>query len=131
MIELFISTTGLIRTLYDEALPLRTLGTLQIERASHVEPDADGNWSADLRPCGGPVLGPFVVRSLALQAERDWLLQELLSGTLPYTTEMSSHHDTVSPGAVAETADARPAERPVETSAGRPDISERPAGDHS
>ena len=38
------------------------LGKLQITRASHVEPDLDGNWWADMGPVGGPVLGPFGTR---------------------------------------------------------------------
>ena len=50
------------------------LGKLQITRASHVEPDSDGNWWADMGPVGGPVLGPFGTRGEALQAERGWLL---------------------------------------------------------
>ena len=36
-------------------------------------PTADGRWTADLRPVGGPVLGPFARRSEALEAERAWL----------------------------------------------------------
>ena len=57
---------------------LRALGKLQITRASHVEPDSDGNWWADMGPSGGPVLGPFGTRGEALAAERRWLLQEPL-----------------------------------------------------
>lgn len=78
MMELFISTSGLVRALYDEAIAVHELGTVQISRASHVEPDSDGNWWADLAPQAGPVLGPFPQRSAALQAERDWLTQHVL-----------------------------------------------------
>jgi hypothetical protein len=46
---------------------------LQITRASHVEPDSDGKWCADMGPSVGPVLGPFVTRREALAAEREWL----------------------------------------------------------
>ena len=53
---------------------LRALGRLQITRASHVEPDLDGNWWADMGPVEGPVLGPFGSRSEALAAERGWLV---------------------------------------------------------
>jgi hypothetical protein len=53
---------------------LRALGKLLITRASHVEPDADGNWWADMGPVEGPVLGPCASRSEALQAEREWLV---------------------------------------------------------
>ena len=46
---------------------------LEIRRASHVEPDDDGRWFADLSPVEGPKLGPFALRSQALDAERVWL----------------------------------------------------------
>jgi hypothetical protein len=59
--------------IYDEALDLREIGTLKITRASHVEPDAEGYWWADMGPSRGPVLGPFTSRSEALGAEREWL----------------------------------------------------------
>ncbi|MEQ8786545.1 MAG: hypothetical protein RIC55_09610 [Pirellulaceae bacterium] len=48
---------------------------VRIERASHVEPNPDGTWSADLSPVGGPTLGPFGLRSRALDAEVAWLLK--------------------------------------------------------
>ena len=71
--ELVVGVDGGMRCIYDEALDLRALGKLQITRASHVEPDRDGNWWADMGPVGGPVLGPYGSRSEALQAERGWL----------------------------------------------------------
>ena len=71
--ELIVDAGGDVRCIYDEALDLRALGKLQITRASHVEPDSDGNWWADMGPVGGPVLGPFESRSEALRAERKWL----------------------------------------------------------
>jgi hypothetical protein len=71
--QLIIDTQGQIRCLYDEALDLRTLGRPTILRASHVEPDPDGQWWADLSPVSGPRLGPFERRSLALTSERNWL----------------------------------------------------------
>lgn len=46
---------------------------MQISRASHVEPDAEGYWWADMGPVEGPVLGPYGSRSEALGAEREWL----------------------------------------------------------
>jgi hypothetical protein len=61
------------RCIYDEALDLREIGALKITRASHVEPDAEGYWWADMGPSGGPVLGPFMSRTEALGAERGWL----------------------------------------------------------
>ncbi|MBY0528012.1 MAG: hypothetical protein K2R98_31735 [Gemmataceae bacterium] len=68
-----IEPNGLVRCLYGEEIELRALGALTIRRASHVEPDDEGRWLADLGPVGGPVLGPFALRSEALDAERDWL----------------------------------------------------------
>lgn len=44
-----------------------------IARGAHVEPDPEGRWVADLSPVRGPVLGPFSLRSQALQAEQEWL----------------------------------------------------------
>ena len=73
--ELVVSVDGVARCIYDEILDLRALGQLQITRASHVEPDADGYWWADMGPSGGPVLGPFRSRSEALGAEREFLLR--------------------------------------------------------
>ena len=71
--ELIVDAGGDVRCIYDEALNLREFGKLQITRASHVEPDAEGYWWADMGPVDGPVLGPFRSRSEALGAEREWL----------------------------------------------------------
>jgi hypothetical protein len=78
MMDLVVEPTGRFRAVYDEALDLATIGTLSIRRASHVEPDAKGRWHADLSPVSGPVLGPFALRSEALEAERAWLNQHWL-----------------------------------------------------
>lgn len=77
--ELVILPNGTIRCLYDETLDLRALGRPAVTRASHVEPDDLGNWWADLAPSNGPKLGPFLIRSEALTAERLWLEQHELS----------------------------------------------------
>lgn len=77
--QLVISSTGTIRCLYDETLNLHTLGKLSISRGSHVEPNEDGQWFADLAPVGGPQLGPFSSRSAALTAEVRWLEEHWLS----------------------------------------------------
>ena len=71
--QLVVEPSGTVRCLYDEAIPLSALGSLSISRGSHVEPGTQGNWLADLSPVGGPLLGPFSLRSDALQAERAWL----------------------------------------------------------
>ena len=70
---LVVDRAGRVRCLYGEAIDLAALGRPTIARASHVEPDADGRWLADLRPVGGPVLGPFGRRGEALEAEAAWL----------------------------------------------------------
>ncbi len=71
--HLVIDRRGVVRAVYDEAIDLAALGPLAIARASHVEPDQQGHWLADLSPVSGPVLGPFGRRSEALEAERGWL----------------------------------------------------------
>ena len=76
--ELVVDAGGDVRCVYSEELDLRELGKLQITRASHVEPDRDGFWWADMGPVGGPVLGPFKNRTEALQAETAQLSEALL-----------------------------------------------------
>ena len=71
--ELVVGADGVARCVYDEGIDLREIGTLKITRASHVEPDAEGYWWADMKPVDGPMLGPFRSRSEALEAERGWL----------------------------------------------------------
>lgn len=68
-----IDPCGVITCIYGEAIDLTALGAARFRRASHVEPDAQGRWWADLAPVGGPILGPFTLRSQALQAEHAWL----------------------------------------------------------
>ena len=75
--ELVVSVGGDVRCIYGEELDLREIGKLQITRASHVEPDRDGFWWADMGPVDGQVLGPFRSRTEALQAERGWLASQL------------------------------------------------------
>ena len=81
--QLVISPDGTARCLYGEALDLSNLGTLTISRASHVEPDESGRWFASI--IDGPVLGPFVRRSDALQAEADWLHTNRLASAIAAT----------------------------------------------
>ena len=73
--ELVINSTGDIRCVYGEEVNLSELGRLSIQRGSHVEPTADGQWTADLSPVQGPQLGPFDCRTQALEAEVAWLNQ--------------------------------------------------------
>ena len=74
---LVVGCDGGVRCIYDEALDLREIGNLQITRASHVEPDAEGSWWADMGPSGGRVLGPYGSRTEAMGAERAWLAERL------------------------------------------------------
>ena len=76
MMQIIISPAGEVRCVYAEAIDLHTVGAVQIRRASHVEPDGDGRWRADLSPVDGPTLGPFDRRSTALEAEAEWLTRE-------------------------------------------------------
>jgi len=63
-----------IRFIYnDELTGLMGQGKTEVRRASHVEP-CEGGWSADMSPVNGPVLGPYNLRSEALQEEVKWLL---------------------------------------------------------
>jgi hypothetical protein len=66
-----------VTAIYDERLDLHRLGETTIRRASHVEPDNTGHWSADLGVSSGPRLGPFAKRSEALFAEQNWLERHL------------------------------------------------------
>ena len=77
--QLRIDPSGQVRCVYSEVLDLAALGALTIQRASHVEPDEQGHWWADLAPVSGPLLGPFAQRSLALAAEGAWLEQFLFA----------------------------------------------------
>jgi len=72
---LLIDPHGGVRCLYAEVIDLASLGPSVIQRASQVEPDAQGRWHADLSLVNGPTLGPFDRRSEALDAERVWLEQ--------------------------------------------------------
>ncbi|PQO43828.1 hypothetical protein [Blastopirellula marina] len=76
--ELVIESGGKIRCIYDEAIDLGSLGNLRIERASHVEPTAEGLWTVDLTPVAGPKFGMFAGRNEALAAEIAWLSQNWL-----------------------------------------------------
>lgn len=74
--ELVVSPSGQVVTLYNEQLDLSPLGQSRIERASHVEPDEQGRWFAQI--IDGPLLGPFTQRSIAIAAEVAWLTEHRL-----------------------------------------------------
>ena len=76
--QIVFTPQGDARAIYGEAIDLAELGAVDVRRASHVEPDGAGGWSADLSPVGGPVLTGFHHRSEALAAEVAWLEQHWL-----------------------------------------------------
>jgi hypothetical protein len=78
--KLIVEPTGQVRCIYGEAIDLAALGQVIIRRASHVEPDVNSKWWADLSPVKGPRIGPFDFRSDALTAEQSWLEQHWLAG---------------------------------------------------
>ena len=76
--DVVVQSNGNVRMIYDESIDAHAIGKPTISRGSHVEPTADGQWTADLSPAGGPCLGPFAQRSDALGAEIEWLRQHWL-----------------------------------------------------
>lgn len=79
--DMLIHARGDITAIYSEQFDFAMLGHPKIRRVSHVEPDSEGRWWADLAPVRGPSLGPFALRSAALAAESTWLGDHL--ATLP------------------------------------------------
>lgn len=79
MMEIFVTRCGTTRAVFDDRLDLRSVGSTAIARGSHVEPTVDSQWTADLSPVDGPILGPFDKRSEALAAEVAWLQQNWLT----------------------------------------------------
>jgi hypothetical protein len=76
--DLLIEASGTVRCVFGEQIDLGQLGQLSIRRGSHVEPTPDGQWTADLAPVQGPLLGPFPTRTAALKAEVTWLQEHWL-----------------------------------------------------
>ena len=73
-----IKPDGTMSFIYDDRLAgLCEEGDAHTTRASHVEPAAEGGWSADMAPVNGPILGPFRLREDALAAEVAWLNEHL------------------------------------------------------
>lgn len=67
----------------DDLRDLLDEGGSTIRRASHVEPDDDLTWHADLSPIEGPVLRGFPTREAALRAEVDWINTHHLTRSTP------------------------------------------------
>lgn len=78
MYDLIIDCEGNLTTIYsDDIVDLLKEGNAVITRASTVEPDANGEWVADLAPINGPKLPACALRSEALAAEVRWLSDNL------------------------------------------------------
>jgi len=75
--DIYIHAGGKMQFIYqDELAPMLALGKSSTKRASHVEPRGD-QWTADMSPVGGEVLGPYRLRSEALAAEVQWLRERM------------------------------------------------------
>ena len=73
--QIIVGRDGTVRMIYDDTLVniMAEIGRATVKRASHVEPDDNGKWYADMAPVNGPILGPFNLRAEALKAEVEWL----------------------------------------------------------
>ena len=72
MTEIVISRDGTLQFIWDDSLAdLLDHGAGTVRRASFVEPTPGGQWMCDI--IGGPRLGPFRLRGIALAVERDFL----------------------------------------------------------
>ena len=76
--KVIIGNDGIARFIYDDAV----MGVMNeisekvcVKRASHVEPDENGLWFADMAPVGGEKFIGFKTRQEALDFEVDWLNQ--------------------------------------------------------
>ena len=79
MMELVIKPNGEGHCIYAEPIDLSAIGSVNIRRASQVEPTDKGHWMADLSLTNnGPLLGPFDKRTDALSAEVQWLRENWL-----------------------------------------------------
>ena len=78
-----IEPGGMIRFIHDDELAAglkSQAASVEIKRASNVEPAADGQtWEADMAPVAGPVLAGFETRGAALAAEVAWLKRNIFS----------------------------------------------------
>ena len=87
--KIVINPNGSGQCVYSEEIDLASLGNLRIRRGSHVEPTAQGEWTVDLSPVGGPILGPCNHRKQALRAEVRWLEKHWLSTSPPIIDAVS------------------------------------------
>ena len=85
-----IKPDGRLDFIYDDKLQgLMSQGKAEITRVSHVDPGdpAKGQdplkWYADMAASGGPILGPFEARRVALAAEVEWINKNVLTSASP------------------------------------------------
>jgi hypothetical protein len=77
-VDIVCAPDGTLTAIWDDELAgLLSEGQPTISRVSHVEPTQDGQWTADLSPVNGPVLGPYPLRREALDAELVWLRESM------------------------------------------------------
>lgn len=90
-VAFYVKPGGVVACLHDDdaaAFLSRLAGAAPAtRRASHVEPNPDGTWRADLAPSGGPVMSPFPTRRAALAAEAAWLRDNVLGRPAAGPTE--------------------------------------------
>lgn len=84
--KIYVSPDGTARWIYQEEIDLPS-GTIQ--RASRVEPEADGWWATMVN---GVRLGPFTKRSAALAAEIAYLEKALEESVQGSSTEDLANH---------------------------------------
>lgn len=76
-VEILIQPDGTIVYIHNDtvASDFKSLGKIQIKRASNVEPTANGEWNVDLSPVGGPesLEQVFDNRTVALAEEVAYL----------------------------------------------------------
>jgi hypothetical protein len=78
-LKIKVEPDGTVTHIYTEKLDLSGIGKAQTRRASHVEPNDNNEWTADMvLSNNGPILGPFPTRSEALAAEVEWLEMNIL-----------------------------------------------------
>jgi hypothetical protein len=86
--KLRVAPNGTILAIYDDALwDVFPDASMEITRASLVEPTPSGRWIADMSPAikqfnldvDNPILGPFTTRAAALKAEHEWLEKRLFA----------------------------------------------------
>lgn len=79
--QVSIRPNGTVEFIYhDSMLPyMDNFSHRKITRVSHVEPNEDGMWVADMSPVNGPHSPPFTTREEALQWESEWLENNYLT----------------------------------------------------